>query len=167
MQSLAERIQTLETDQHVVIKSNSMPSATTVSESSPANVQMTSFVGPSTSSSSSSSSLHGMIHPATSGHNLLFSPPIVGGGESTTMNNNSNTSTMMRKMELCFRKTETYEGMAMVLNVSLNRLLTQVTEIDTSRRRERDSIESRERKIQVNNSDYTCSSRSTKRKRQN
>ena len=55
----------------------------------------------------------------------------------------------MRKLELCFRKAETYEGMAMVLNVSLDRLLTQVTEIDNQRKRESQSRETQERKIQV------------------
>ena len=55
----------------------------------------------------------------------------------------------LRKLELCYRKAETYEGMAMVLNVSLDRLLTQVTEIDNQRRRESESREAQERKIQV------------------
>ena len=55
----------------------------------------------------------------------------------------------IKKLELCFRKAETYEGMAMVLNISLDRLLTQVTEIDNQRRRESESREAQERKIQV------------------
>ena len=55
----------------------------------------------------------------------------------------------LRKLELCYRKAETYEGMAMVLNVSLDRLLTQVTEIDSQRRRESETREAQERKIQV------------------
>ena len=55
----------------------------------------------------------------------------------------------MKKLELCFRKAEAYEGMAMVLNTSLDRLLTQVTEIDNQRRRESELRESQERKIQV------------------
>ena len=61
----------------------------------------------------------------------------------------------MRKIELCFRKAETYEGIAMVLNVSLDRLLTQVTEIDNQRRRESESREAQERKIQVSASVVT------------
>ena len=58
-------------------------------------------------------------------------------------------STAMRKLELCFRKAETYEGMAMVLNVSLDRLLSQVTEMDNQRRTESEAVETQRRKISV------------------
>ena len=73
-------------------------------------------------------------------------PPRATADASSAENANA---TAMRKLELCFRKAETYEGMAMVLNVSLDRLLTQVTEIDTQRRRESETREAQERKIQV------------------
>ena len=39
--------------------------------------------------------------------------------------------------------------MAMVLNISLDRLLTQINEIDNQRRKESESREAQERKIQV------------------
>ena len=59
------------------------------------------------------------------------------------------TMTMTRKLELCYRKAETYEGMAMVLNVSFDRLLNQVTEIDIQRRKEKEMCEAQEKRIQV------------------
>ena len=59
------------------------------------------------------------------------------------------TMTMTRKLELCSRKAETYEGMAMVLNVSFDRLLNQVTEIDIQRRKEKEMCEAQEKRIQV------------------
>ena len=55
----------------------------------------------------------------------------------------------MQKLELCFRKAETYEEMVTVLNISMDRLLTQINEIDNQRRRESESREAQERKIQV------------------
>ena len=55
----------------------------------------------------------------------------------------------MKKLELCNRKAETYEGMAMVLNVSFDRLLNQVTQIDNQRRRENETRDAQDRKIQV------------------
>ena len=58
-------------------------------------------------------------------------------------------TTTMKKLEICFQKTEKYEGIAMVLNRSLEKLLTQVKEIDNQRRRESESREAQERKIQV------------------
>lgn len=56
---------------------------------------------------------------------------------------------VMKKLELCLRKADKYEEMAMVLNVSLDRLLTQINEIDNQRRKESESREAQERKIQV------------------
>ena len=61
----------------------------------------------------------------------------------------SSISQLTRKMDLCNRKMETYEGIAMVLNVSFDRLLNQVTEIDHQRRREKEYAEAQEKKIQV------------------
>ena len=56
---------------------------------------------------------------------------------------------VMKKLELCLRKADKYEEMVMVLNVSLDRLLTQINEIDNQRRKESESREAQERKIQV------------------
>ena len=67
----------------------------------------------------------------------------------TETSQTSSTMTMTRKLELCYRKAETYEGMAMVLNVSFDRLLNQVTEIDIQRRKEKEMCEAQEKRIQV------------------
>ena len=50
---------------------------------------------------------------------------------------------------MCLRKADKYEEMAMVLNVSLDRLLSQINEIDNQRRKESELREAQEKKIQV------------------
>ena len=77
------------------------------------------------------------------------SQPIVASNATTAIQREEISEMAMRKLELCFRKAETYEGIAMVLNVSLDRLLSQVTEIDNQRRRDGESREAQERKIQA------------------
>ena len=72
------------------------------------------------------------------------SPP-----QSNVVLTENTSATALRKLELCYRKAETYEGMAMVLNVSFDRLLNQVTEIDNQRRSENETRNAQERKIQV------------------
>ena len=72
------------------------------------------------------------------------SPP-----QSNVVLTKNTSATALRKLELCYRKAETYEGMAMVLNVSFDRLLNQVTEIDNQRRSENETRNAQERKIQV------------------
>ena len=50
---------------------------------------------------------------------------------------------------MCLRKADKYEEMAIVLNVSLDRLLSQINEIDNQRRKESELREAQEKKIQV------------------
>ena len=123
IQRLSERMRTLESERRFV-RADSAPKSPSTSAAA-LHQQMASSSGFA-------------LSPAT--------PPRVTVDAATAENSNA---TAMRKLELCFRKAETYEGMAMVLNVSLDRLLTQVTEIDTQRRRESETREAQERKIQV------------------
>ena len=69
--------------------------------------------------------------------------------QQLVVRSDSVAATTMKKLEICFQKTEKYEGIAMVLNRSLEKLLTQVNEIDNQRRRESESREAQGRKIQV------------------
>ena len=103
---LSTRMQTLESQQQFIVRSDSTPLSNATSLSSP----------PTTAAVTLKEDVSGMA---------------------------------LKKLELCFRKAETYEGMAMVLNVSLDRLLNQVTEFDNQRRRGEESREAQERKIQV------------------
>ena len=58
--------------------------------------------------------------------NISLFPP-----QSSARLSESTIKTARRKLELCFQKAKTFEGMVMVLNNSFDRLLSQVTEIDT------------------------------------
>ena len=130
VQRLSERLRTLESQQRLVVRADSAPSSNATTNSLPMPSSSTGFSfnnGGSASSTSSSPS-----RPA-----------------AAAAPREDVSGMAMRKLELCFRKAEMYEGMAMVLNVSLDRLLTQVTEIDNQRRRESESREAQERKIQV------------------
>ena len=69
--------------------------------------------------------------------------------KSTTSLQDDLNSNAKRKLELCFQKSEMYESMAIILNIALDRLLSQVKEIDNQRRREGETLESLQRKIQV------------------
>ena len=138
IQRISERLRTLESERQTVA-SDSAPSSSSSSSS------------PATSAAAASSSSSG----------FAFQPPGGVGGAAASRNNNAlpaassaspreeMNSTAMRKLELCFRKAETYEGMAMVLNVSLDRLLSQVTEMDNQRRTESEAVETQRRKISV------------------
>ena len=60
----------------------------------------------------------------------------------------STIETARRKLELCYQNAKTFEGMVMALNNSFDRLLSQVTEIDTQRRKENEERETQARKIE-------------------
>ena len=138
IQRISERLRTLESERQTVASDSA----------------------PSSSSSSSSPATSGAA-VASSSSGFAFQPPGGVGGAAASRNNNAlpaassaspreeMNSTAMRKLELCFRKAETYEGMAMVLNVSLDRLLSQVTEMDNQRRTESEAVETQRRKISV------------------
>ena len=128
IQQLSERLQSLESQQQYVDRSHSGPSNATTTLLRPSSSSGLPFNN--RESDSSTSSLSSQLTP-------------------TVTTREDISSMALRKLELCYRKAETYEGMAMVLNVSLDRLLTQVTEIDSQRRRESESREAQERKIQV------------------
>ena len=127
IQHLSERLRTLESG-HNFVRSDSAPSP------------------------SSGHSRHRQLPPPTSAGFVFAtgssssSPPPLRHSAVPTENGNM----QMRKLDLCYRKAESYEGMAMVLNVSFDRLLNQVTEIDNQRRRENEARDAQERKIQVN-----------------
>ena len=94
------------------------------------------------STSSPSNSLE-FVFATGSPSNESSSPP------QLSLESNENTAaTAMRKLELCYRKAETYEGMTMVLNISLDRLLNQVAKIDIQRRKENETLNLQARKIQ-------------------
>ena len=134
LQQLSDRLRTLENQQQLVVRSHSAPSNATTTLPMPS--LPTGLSLNKRESASSTSLLPSSLAPtATSGEDI--------------------SGMAMQKIELCFRKAETYEGIAMVLNVSLDRLLTQVTEIDNQRRRESESREAQERKIQVSASVVT------------
>ena len=127
---ISERLRTLEGELGFV-RSDSVPSPTAATSSSQTHQPTSAGFVFATGLSSSASAI---------------SPPFTPVRSTPA---NSDNSTMVRKLDLCYRKAETYEGMAMVLNVSFDRLLNQVTEIDTQRRRENETREAQERKIQV------------------
>ena len=54
---------------------------------------------------------------------------------------------ILRKLELGSNKIDMYEGMAMVLNASLDRLLVQVNEIDNQRKGQSERQETQEKRI--------------------
>ena len=131
VQRLSEPLQTLEKQQQLEIQSISISAPSS-------NATTTPLLMPSSSMGCSNNK---------GSRSLIFSSPLQ--LAPTAIPRGDVSGMAMRKLELCFRKAETYEGMAMVLNVSLDRLLTQVTEIDSQRRRESETREAQEKKIQV------------------
>ena len=105
---------------------------------------------PSPSSSNVSLSRQ-LDHPRSAGFVFATRPSSSSSSppQSNVVLTENTSATALRKLELCYRKAETYEGMAMVLNVSFDRLLNQVTEIDNQRRSEIETRDAQERKIQV------------------
>ena len=108
------------------------------------------FSGSNSSLSSSiTSQMQPQLQPLSSGYALTTTETLLLPFKSTASLQDDLNSNAKRKLELCFQKSEMYESMAMVLNVSLDRLLSQVQEINNQRQRESETLKALQRKIQV------------------